>query len=453
MECSKHILAKIHFTLRDARKERLNRNSLHDFACTAVRQEEVEEYGERSTHLVHGFKGTILGKNGTMYGDRVLTHRMADFFETLKETVGNTFRHKGGSVLGVDVSSSTIKVVQLHKKGGRALLETYGELALGPYVGIAPGTATKLEPAKMAEALRDLMREAKVSTNDCGVAIPLSASLINVIEMPDVGEKRLADMVPIEMRKYVPVSISEVMLDWRVIPKSDREAERKEMDASGAPPKLGTVEVLVVAIHKDTLSRYQQIIQDAGLATSFFEIEVFSTVRAVIDSTQTPTMLVDIGAGTTKIFIIGRRVLRESHIVNRGSQDITLALSKSLGVSSEKALELKHTYGLSPDARDEQVQETIRLVLDTILIEAARVMRAYQERYRENVGQVVMTGGGSGLKGLAEAAQATLETPVTVADPFAKVVAPAFLQDVLKQAGPEFAVAIGVALRKLEEAS
>jgi type IV pilus assembly protein PilM len=407
---------------------------------------------------------------------------MPHFFETLKETVSDSFRRKGGSVLGVDVSSSTIKVVQLRKKGGRALLETYGELALGPYAGIAPGTATKLEPAKMAEALRDLMREAKVSTKDCGIAIPLSASLINVIQMPDVGEKRLADMVPIEMRKYIPVSISEVMLDWRVIPRGGGEAEREEKDELGTPAKLEMIEVLVVAIHKDTLSRYQEIIENAGLETSFFEIEVFSTVRAILDGAPSPTMLVDIGAGTTKIFIIDHRVLRESHIVNRGSQDITLALSKSLGVSHEKALELKHTYGLSPDlpapqvsparvqrpparnaragaggrqagARDEHVQETIRLVLDGILIEAVRVMRAYQERYHKNVGQVVMTGGGSGLKGLTEAAQVTLEMPVTLADPFTKVVAPAFLEDVLKQAGPEFAVAIGVALRKLEEAS
>jgi type IV pilus assembly protein PilM len=130
-----------------------------------------------------------------------------------------------------------------------------------------------------------------------------------------------------------------------------------------------------------------------------------------------------------------------------------LALSKSLGVSHEKAIELKHMHGLSPDAHEPQVQETIRLVLDGILAEAGRVMRTYQTRFQENVGQVVLSGGGAGLKGLAEAATETLETPVTVADPFAKVAFPAFLEGVLRQAGPEFAVSIGVALRKLDEAS
>ncbi|MCI0619681.1 type IV pilus assembly protein PilM [Candidatus Wolfebacteria bacterium] len=378
---------------------------------------------------------------------------MAHFLETLKETVSGSFAHKGDSVLGIDVSSSTIKVVQLRKKGGRALLETYGELALGPYAGIEPGKATQLPPEKMAQALRDLMHEAKVTTNRCGVAIPLSASLINIIQMPDVGEKRLADMVSIEMRKYIPVSISEVMLDWRVIPRGEGEESEETKESSAPVERVGMTDVLVVAIHKDTLARYQQIIEDAGLQTSFFEIEVFSTVRAVLDGAATPTMLVDIGAGTTKIFIVDHRVLRESHIINRGSQDITLALSKSLGVSMEKALELKHAYGLSPDTRDKNVQETIRLVLDSILIEAVRVMRAYQEHYRKNVGQVIMTGGGSGLKGLAPAAEVVLETPATVADPFAKVTAPAFLQDVLTQVGPEFAVSIGVALRRLDEES
>ena len=164
-------------------------------------------------------------------------------------------------------------------------------------------------------------------------------------------------------------------------------------------------------------------------------------------------MVIDFGSGATKMYIVERRVLRQSHSTNRGSQDMTIALSKSMGVSSEKAEELKRMYGVSRDAADQTVREVISLVLDNILTEARRVLLNYQKNSQQNVETVLLSGGGAGLKGLAEAAREVLQTEVAVADPFAKVVAPAFLKEVLADAGPEFAVAVGVALRKLDESS
>lgn len=371
-------------------------------------------------------------------------------FDTLKRFL----QPKGDSVLGVDISSSTIKVVQLRKRGGKAVLETYGELALGPYVGAEPGKSTKLPPDKMAAALRDLMREARVTTNRCGVAIPLSSSLVNVIEMPDVGEDRLKDILPIEMRRYIPVNISEVMLDWRIIPRGEGDAQfESESIEKEAGKKLKTVDVLVVAIHKDTIERFQQIVRDADLDASFLEVEVFSTVRAVLVGNPKVAMIVDIGAGTTKLYIVEHRVLRQSHSINRGSQDITLALSKSMGISAEKAEELKRTIGVAPDGGDPGVREIISLVLDSLFSEIHRVILGYEKRRGQSIGEIILSGGGAGLKGLTEAATRSLEAAVVIADPFAKVLTPAFLEDVLRGAGPDFALAVGVALRKLEELS
>lgn len=381
---------------------------------------------------------------------------MANILSKVKDSFQDLLKKQSKSVLGIEVSSSSIKVVQVKKKGGKGVLETYGELALGPYAGIEPGKATRLPAEKMAEALKDLMKEAKVTTNQCGVAIPLSSSLVNVIQMPDLGEKKLEEMIPIEMRKYIPVSISEVVLDWRVIPSSTKDAPPDE-DAEGteekdAPnKKRPKVDVLVVAIHKETVERYKRIVQQAGLDSSFFEIEVFSTIRAVLDGSPTATMVVDLGSGATKMYIVEHRVLRQSHSTNRGSQDITLALSKSMGISSDKAEEMKRTVGIEKDALDQNVREVITLVLDNIFSEAHRVLLNYQKRSRKNVDAVVLSGGGAGLKGIGEFAREALQTEVAVADPFAKVVAPAFLKEVLSDAGPEFAVSVGVSLRKLDE--
>ena len=118
------------------------------------------------------------------------------------------------AALGIDIGSSAIKIVQIKKKNGQAVLETYGELALGPYAGLGIGHAVQLAPDKIALALTDLMKEKEVNitTKKCGISIPFASSLMTVIEMPEVSPKQLAVMVPLEARKYIPVPISEVML-------------------------------------------------------------------------------------------------------------------------------------------------------------------------------------------------------------------------------------------------
>jgi type IV pilus assembly protein PilM len=373
---------------------------------------------------------------------------MTPFSDSLKGLASGLFAKKEQSVLGIDISSSTIKVVQLGRKKGKAILETYGELALGPYAGVDSGRATSLPSSKLGEAVADLIREAKVSTKACGVAIPLSASLINVLDMPDVGESRLKEMVPLEVRKYIPVSITEVMLDWRIVP----QLERQTMEASTAPStEKKKVEVLTVAIHKDTITRYQEVMAKAGLTPSFYEIEVFSSIRVSLEEELEPVMILGLGAGSTKVYVVDRKVLRESHIINRGSQEVTLAIARAMGVPEVRAEELKRTFGVVKQGANTDVAEIASLVLDSIFTEAGRVMQNYQKRRSRNVGKVILTGGGIMLPGIVERAKIVFQTDVTVADPFRKVEAPAFLDNVLKQVGPEFDVAIGVALRRLEE--
>src|SRR3989338_6374659 len=110
----------------------------------------------------------------------------------------SSFFRKDKSVLGIDIGSSAIKIVQIKKKRGRAVLETYGELALGPYAGIEIGRSTSLTPEKIGEALGDILREAKANTLSAGMALPLSSSLISFVTLPPIKEKQMADVVAIE---------------------------------------------------------------------------------------------------------------------------------------------------------------------------------------------------------------------------------------------------------------
>ena len=137
---------------------------------------------------------------------------MAFFSKIFSSVIGGSVGKT--SVIGVDVGSSALKIVELREKGGRAVLGTYGALALGPYANVSVGQVTRLPNEKIAEALRDVLREANASSKVCSFAIPLSTSLLSLIEMPVLDQKQLPQMVPIEARKYIPVPMSDVTLDW-----------------------------------------------------------------------------------------------------------------------------------------------------------------------------------------------------------------------------------------------
>lgn len=218
----------------------------------------------------------------------------------------NFLKSPNDSVVGIDVGSSSVKVVQLRKKKGRAVLETYGELALGPYAGFSVGQSTNLPADKIAEAIKDVIREANVTSVVCGVSIPFKSSLVSLIELPPAEDKQLQEMIPIEARKYIPVPISEVTMDWWVVP-NDYESELDFVDGTDEDNnKLHErkVQVLVVAIHNDVLSTYNKIVQDSQLNASFFEIEMFSSTRALLSGEKTPVMIFDMGASSTKIYIL-----------------------------------------------------------------------------------------------------------------------------------------------------
>lgn len=372
--------------------------------------------------------------------------------DSLNKFFSSFFGSKSQSVLGVDIGSSAIKVVQIRKKRGRAVLETYGELALGPYAGIEVGRSTNLPKEKIVEAMKDILREAKTTTVGCGVALPLSSSLITFITIPQVPEKQLPEVISLEARKYIPVPMNEVMFDYSIIPKEESfSSDPQDVEPQKAPVEKPPLDVLVVAIHNEYIANYQAITGALGLQPSFYEIELFSSIRAVVDQGIQAVMVIDMGAQATKLYILERGLLRASHIINRGSQDITLAISKSLSVSVNEAENLKRAYGLKGGPEYKELTEVITVNLDYIFYETNATLLNYQKKYMKNISKIILTGGGVLLKGFTDLAKVSFQTEVIYANPFGRLETPAFLNEQFLQAGPEFAVAIGCALRRLSE--
>lgn len=358
------------------------------------------------------------------------------------------FAKDGESVLGIDLGTANIKVVQLRKKKGKAVLETYGEVALGPYGQLSIGQSTNLPPEVVATALKDLMKEANVTAKKAALSIPLQSSLVSLIDIPLPPDAKLAEMIPIEARKYVPVPIAEVTLDWWVIPKrqlgfEDPISGEKKTDE---PQKITSSEVLLVAIHNAMLERAKAIVSGAQLESGVFEIESFSAVRSVMRDELTPTLILDIGASSTKIAIVDYGIVRISHVVSRGGQDVTLALSKSTSIPFDAAEEKKREEGGTAAAA-----ASVGSTVDFIFFEANQVISSYQKKYQRSIAKVYLVGGGSLMPGMVNIAKEKFGVDVFLGAPFEKTEAPAFLTGVLGTAGPEFAVAVGLALRKLSE--
>jgi type IV pilus assembly protein PilM len=330
------------------------------------------------------------------------------------------------SVLGIDIGTSSIKVVQLRREHGRVVLETYGAIALGPYAGVEIGRATSLDATKIGEALKDVIREANVTTQDAAISIPYASSLISLVKLPASVEGQLAQVMPIEARKYIPVPINEVLLDWFVV-----------TGGKAAAPD-GKIEVLLVAIHNDTIAKFRSMAADAALSVAFFEIEVFSSVRAALDHGLAPVAVVDMGAATTKFYVVERGLIRESHIINHGSQDLTLAASRALSITVAQAEERKRKFGLL-SIPENTIKQSLELTLGPIVSEISRTAQSWEQAHNQSLSALVLTGGGATLKGLKDFMQGKLQNELRLADPFGKTQA------------PEFSVAVGLGLRRLQE--
>jgi type IV pilus assembly protein PilM len=353
------------------------------------------------------------------------------------------FAKKEKSVLGVDIGSSSLKVVQLRKEKGKAVLETYGELSLGPYGGGEVGQATNLSAEQITETLVDLLRESKVTTKSCGVSIPFARSFLTLVKLPYRADpKEQKTVIEFEARKYIPVPTSEVQLDWFIVPDANPSQKNEKKSEVGE-----TVEVLLVAVHNDELSMLQKVMSGAGLAASFYEIEIFSTIRATVDEPVKPVMVLDVGAASTKTYVIEHGVVALSHSISAGSQDITRAIAVSNNLSIARAEALKKEKGLMAGSTFSSPE----LVFSRIFSEARLVLLQYETAHKRSITSIILTGGGGVTKELGTYAKSTFAIDVHVANPFVKTEAPAFMRSVLEEIGPEFAVAVGLALRKLEE--
>ena len=345
---------------------------------------------------------------------------------------------KPSSVVGINIGSVSTKVVQLRYESERAILETYGELKNEGYLKTADSVqqagALHYLDKDIGSLLADVLRESKVTTKDSVFSIPASAAFLTLMSFPRSLEREIAAAVPYEARKYVPIPISEVAFEWMIMDSAEPRDE---------------IEVLLVAVPKEIVQKITRVAEIANINLLALEVEPFSMVRSLVGRDNTPTAIVNLGHQSTTVAFVDRGILRIAHTIGRGSQELTRALERGLGIGPERAETVKKDAGMSERIEEREITSVMAPLLETLFVDIERLVSLYNRKAERKVQKVNLTGGGANLKGIVEYAVSKFGIEVTRGNPFSRVVTPPFMGPILTNIGPEFSVAVGLALREI----
>lgn len=340
------------------------------------------------------------------------------------------------TTVGIDIGGASVKVVEIEETPRTIMLRTYGELQLGPYDSKPLGEIVSLDAARRVEAVTDVMRESGVSGRRGALAMPLSSSFLTIVPVTVGGQEDLASRIPVEARKYVPLPLPDVTLDWTELPPRGES-------------KTNIHEVLLAAIENKALAEHRDLLTAIGMTGEGAEIEGFSLVRSLWRTKDTTLAIVDMGARSSKLYIVRGGMLERLHRVAQGGREISRVLAERLQVSFEEAEGLKRSYERESE-QGKVIFESMTKVIDGPLAEFGRMIGQYEARLGEPVGRIVLSGGVAASPYCVQYVQDRFGRPVETGDPFAKVAYPAFMEDTLKEIGPSFGVALGAALRAFQ---
>lgn len=349
--------------------------------------------------------------------------------------------------LGIDIGTSAIKMVELSSRANRIRLENYGEISASalyqkPFRTFEKSTLL-LSTQEIVRAIKAVIEEAKIKTKKCTFSIPDYSTFFTNFELPPMTEEEIPQAIAAEARKHVPVPLNEVTLDWQVI--EDKISEQK----------VKKLKILLVAVPNEVISQYRNIAASLKFELLALEAEVFGLLRSLIEKDEKKVVgLIDIGTRSTTCSIIDKRVLKTSHSFDISGSALTERISKGMSLDFEIAEDFKKKYGILPssqiDTEGKNVIEILIPLIDMIIRESEKIFKKFYLTERKETEKIILAGGTALLPGLAEYFQDYFKRETEIANPFKKIFYSPILEENLKEMGPSYAIAVGMALRGLE---
>ena len=336
-------------------------------------------------------------------------------------------------------------MVELEKRGGRFALINYGIFETKDYKPVnKPNEAweniLKLPDQELASNIQELIKRAGTNSTEVVASIPSYSTFATVIEMPYISNDDLARAIPFEAKKYIPIPLDEVVLEWSIVGVADGQKSE-----SGKP---SVVEVFLAAVPKDETVRYQNIMKAAKLKLKALELENSALIRAILGNDLSPTVIINIGGRSTSIMIVNRGYERLSHNYEIGGFEITKAISQSLNISLEKAEELKRKFGLKT-SEDNIISESMISLIDMMVFETQKTISNYEETNKEKIVNIALIGGLANMPGLIDHFRTKLNREVILGNSFSRLTYPGELKPLIAELNSIFSVAIGLAMREV----
>src|SRR5512134_209234 len=343
---------------------------------------------------------------------------------------------KSKEVVGVDIGTHSIKVVELRFAGKAIHLQSFG-IAPVPSQAIVDGAI--LDKGAIVESLQGLLREHKIKRKQAAMGLSGHSVIVKKISLPEMSDAELEESIHWEAEQYIPFDIDDVNLDFQII--------------EGGSSEEGKMDVLLVAAKKDKIDDYTDLLIQAGLQPTVVDLDAFALQNAwEINYEIIPgrnVALVNIGAGFTNIGVLRNGMTSFTRDISIGGNHYTDAIQKEFALSADQAERIK--TGQEAGADPEAVRRVMESVSENIAVEIQRSFDFFRATTADQeIHQILLSGGSARVRQLDAFLNQRLKIGVQINDPLQniKVNPKKFDLEYLKEFAPAAAVAVGLALRK-----
>lgn len=342
---------------------------------------------------------------------------------------------KSREIVGIDIGSSSVKLVQLSEQKGTYSLKNAGILPL-PSDAIVDNSL--MDTTSIVETIRDLVKSLGTKVVDASCSISGNSVIIRKISLPSMTPEELEDQIAWEAEQYIPFDINDVNLDFEIL----------DTDLSAS----GKMTVLLVASKKEIIDEYVSVFNEAGLKLVVVDVDSFA-VQNIYELNYTPAdnevvALINIGASIMNLNVVKGGVSLFTRDVQMGGNLYTEEIQRQFAVSSQDAEHIKITSDYPDRAR---LTEILSRVNDTISLEIHRSLDFYNSTAEDQkIGKVYLSGGCAKVSRLSEVVSQRLGMPVELLNPLQKIVCNEkdFDLEYLQEISPFIAVAAGLAMRR-----
>jgi type IV pilus assembly protein PilM len=332
--------------------------------------------------------------------------------------------------IGIDLGSTSIKIVELKKEKDQLRLVNYGFSEASEPLKIEQMPDVR----PIVKIIKKIQSKAGIRCNEAYTALPTFSVFTSVLNLSNVAAKDIASAVHWEAKKVIPLPLEDMILDWKQID-----------DAAKTGPS--NIRVLLTGAPKVLVKKYITIFREANIHLKSMETETFSLIRSLLGNDKTVSMIVEIGAATTDVSIIDKGIPMLSRSIDIGGATITASLSDRLNVKPDHAEQFKYDLGVAAiEDSDNSVSKVIMETLAPVINEIKYASELYQSKSGSATEKIILSGGSALLPNLTDYLAKILDKNVVIGNPWDRISCQVDLKPLLEEIGPRMSVAVGLAM-------